>query len=47
MHPAQLFEVKQRVLTSDTRPLARQVARLLRQDEPARIREMVEKINAG
>ena len=47
MHPAQLFEVKQRVLTSDTRPLTKQVARLLKQDEPERIRDMVAKINAG
>ena len=47
MHPAQLLEVKQRVLTSDTRPLLKQVKRLLSQDEPERIREMVAKINAG
>ena len=46
MHPAQLLEVKQRLLTSDTRLLAQQVARLLRQDEPERILEIVEKINA-
>lgn len=46
MHPAQLFEVKQRVMASDTRDLVKQVARLLRQDEPERIREIVEKINA-
>ncbi len=45
MHPAQLFEVKQRVLVSDTGLLTKQVARLLRQDEPERIREMVERIN--
>jgi phosphoenolpyruvate-protein phosphotransferase (PTS system enzyme I) len=45
MHPAQLFSVKQRVLTSDTRILTKQVAKLLRQDEPDRIREIVEKIN--
>ncbi|CAG4884875.1 Phosphoenolpyruvate-protein phosphotransferase [Georgfuchsia toluolica] len=46
MHPAQLLEVKQRLLTSDTRLLVQQIARLLRQDEPERILEIVEKINA-
>ena len=46
MHPAQLLEIKQRLLTSDTRLLVKQVARLLRQDEPERIREIVDKINA-
>lgn len=46
MHPAQLLEVKQRVLTSDTQPLRKLIGRLLRQDEPHRIRELVEKINA-
>ncbi|MFY9326726.1 MAG: phosphoenolpyruvate--protein phosphotransferase [Georgfuchsia sp.] len=46
MHPAQLLGVKQRLLTSDTRVLVKQVAHLLRQDEPERIREIVEKINA-
>lgn len=46
LHPSQLFAVKQRVLTSDTRPLKKQVARLLREDEPEHIREIVDRINA-
>lgn len=47
LHPAQLFEVKQRVLASDTRTLARQVARLLHEDEPLRISAMLERINVA
>ena len=47
MHPAQLFEVKQRVVASDTRLLLRQVGRLLREDEPGRIRAMLDRINAA
>ena len=46
MHPAQLFEVKQKILSSDTGDLSRQVSRLLKQDEPERIRAAVDKINA-
>ncbi|MQY51865.1 phosphoenolpyruvate--protein phosphotransferase [Rhodocyclus tenuis] len=45
MHPGQLLEVKQRVLMSnvaDTAPLAR---RLLRCEEPAKIREQIERLN--
>jgi phosphotransferase system enzyme I (PtsI) len=46
MHPSQVYEVKQQVLRSDAAQLRRQVARLLRLDEPARLREQLEKINA-
>lgn len=44
MHPAQLLEVKQQVLMADTVQLAAKVARLLRCDEPERIRELVEQL---
>lgn len=46
MHPAQLFEVKQQVLISDYKSLRDKVVRLLRQDDPVRIRELLAKINA-
>ena len=45
MHPAQILEVKSRVLKSDISELAPQVRRLLRLEEPAKIREAVEKLN--
>ncbi len=44
MHPTQLLEVKQRIVVADSEQLAAKVARLLRSDEPARIRELVEKL---
>jgi phosphotransferase system enzyme I (PtsI) len=47
MHASQLFEVKQQVLGSDASLLAGKVARLLRLDDPVRIREQLQKLNAG
>jgi phosphotransferase system enzyme I (PtsI) len=44
MHPTQLLEVKQQVVMADTEQLAAKVARLLRLDEPERIREQVERL---
>ncbi|MDP1651853.1 MAG: phosphoenolpyruvate--protein phosphotransferase [Rhodocyclaceae bacterium] len=44
MHPTQLLEVKQQVLMADTVQLATKVTRLLRCDEPERIRELVERL---
>jgi phosphotransferase system enzyme I (PtsI) len=44
MHPAQLLEVKQRILKSDTAHLVRHVARLLKVDEPERIHELMERL---
>ena len=41
MHPAQILEVKQEVLRSDFATLRNRVGRLLRHDEPDRIREAV------
>ena len=44
MHPTQLLEVKQQVLMADTVQLAAKVARLLRCDDPERIRELVNRL---
>ncbi len=44
MHPSQLLEVKQQVVMADTEQLALKVARLLKLDEPERIREQVERL---
>ncbi len=44
MHPTQLLEVKQQVVMADTEQLSAKVTRLLRLDEPERIREQVERL---
>jgi phosphotransferase system enzyme I (PtsI) len=44
MHPAQLLEVKQRILQADTAHLARHAARILRLDDPERVRELIERL---
>jgi phosphotransferase system enzyme I (PtsI) len=44
MHPTQLLEVKQQIVMADTGQLAAKVARILRLDDPERIREQVEKL---
>jgi phosphotransferase system enzyme I (PtsI) len=44
MHPAQLLEIKQQVLMSNAGQLATRVSRILRLDEPERIREQVLKL---
>ncbi|MCP5267439.1 MAG: phosphoenolpyruvate--protein phosphotransferase [Zoogloeaceae bacterium] len=46
MHPAQILEVKSRVLKANIAELAPQVRKLLRLEEPAKIREALEKLNA-
>jgi phosphoenolpyruvate-protein phosphotransferase (PTS system enzyme I) len=45
MHPSQLLEVKQQVVMSDADQLTMKVGRLLRLDDPERLREQVEKLN--
>ncbi|MDD5296206.1 MAG: phosphoenolpyruvate--protein phosphotransferase [Rhodocyclaceae bacterium] len=45
MHPAQILEVKQEVLRSDVSLLRAKVGRLLRHDEPDRVRELVGKLS--
>ena len=44
MHPTQLLQVKQQIVMADTEPLATKVSRLIRLDEPERIREQVERL---
>jgi phosphotransferase system enzyme I (PtsI) len=45
MHPSLILEVKQQVVMSDAEQLTAKVARILRCDEPDRLREMVERLN--
>jgi phosphotransferase system enzyme I (PtsI) len=44
MHPSQILEVKQAVVMADAEQLTQKVARLLRLDEPERIREQMERL---
>jgi phosphotransferase system enzyme I (PtsI) len=44
MHPSQILEVKQKVVMADAEQLGLKVARLLRLDEPERIREQMERL---
>lgn len=44
MHPTQLLEVKQQVVMADIEQITGKVARILRCDDPARIREQVERL---
>ena len=44
MHPSQILEVKQQVVMADAEQLGLKVARLLRSDEPDRIREQMERL---
>jgi phosphotransferase system enzyme I (PtsI) len=46
MHPAQILEVKQEVLRSNLADLRRKVTRLLNSDDPARLRQKLERLNA-
>lgn len=46
MHPAHLLAVKQRVLTTSIPDIAPIVARLLRTDEPEKMRLLIEKLNS-
>ena len=45
MHPAQILTVKQKVLKSDVSDLAPNVRKILRLDEPGKLREALEKLN--
>jgi phosphotransferase system enzyme I (PtsI) len=45
MHPARLLEVKQQVLKSSLREIAPQVGKMLRADDPDKLRAMLEKLN--
>ena len=46
MHPGSILEIKQQVLRADLGELAPRVQRILKMDEPARIREAVERLTA-
>ncbi len=45
MHPAQILEVKSRILKSDISEIAPQVRKMLRLEEPVKIREQLERLN--
>ncbi|MBI4989214.1 MAG: phosphoenolpyruvate--protein phosphotransferase [Rhodocyclales bacterium] len=47
MHPAQVLEVKQEVLRSNLAELRRKVSRLLDTDDPAKLRQQLERLNAA
>ena len=47
MHPAQILEVKSRVLKANIGEIAPQVRKLLRLEEPTKIREALERLNAS
>ncbi|MCB1957444.1 MAG: phosphoenolpyruvate--protein phosphotransferase, partial [Rhodocyclaceae bacterium] len=44
MHPAQILEVKQEVLRADVGEIAAKAQRLLKMDEPTRVREAFERL---
>ena len=46
MHPARLLEVKQQVLKSNLREIVPQVSKMLRAEDPHRLRAMLQKLNA-
>jgi phosphotransferase system enzyme I (PtsI) len=46
MHPAQLLGTKQRVLTTSLSEVTPLVQRILRADDPLKIRELLDKLNA-
>lgn len=45
MHPAQILEVKQEILRCDAGDAAMKVLRMLKMEEPVRLREMLQRIN--
>ncbi|MBS4018432.1 MAG: phosphoenolpyruvate--protein phosphotransferase [Dechloromonas sp.] len=47
MHPSQILKVKNRILKSDVSEIAPNVRKMLRLDEPAKLREALEKLNAA
>ena len=46
MHPSQILKVKNRVLKADVSEIAPNVRRMLRLEEPGKLREALEKLNA-
>ena len=47
MHPSQILQVKSQVVRSNISELGPQVRRMLRIDEPAKLREALEKLNGA
>ena len=47
MNPAQILSVKQKIMQSNCSELAPIVRRMLRYEEPAKIREQLEKLNTS
>lgn len=47
MHPSNILEIKQQVLRADLGELAPKVQRILRMDEPAKVREAVLRLGVG
>ncbi len=47
MHPAQLLGIKQRVLTSNLPEIAPLVQKILRADDPMKIRDLLDKLNTA
>ena len=47
MHPSQILEVKQEILRCEVGDVAMKVMRLLRVDEPDKLRDMIARINEG
>jgi phosphotransferase system enzyme I (PtsI) len=45
MHPSQILEVKQQVVMADADQLTQKVSRLLRFDDPEKLREQVGRLN--
>jgi phosphotransferase system enzyme I (PtsI) len=45
MHPSQILEVKQEILRCEVGELAMKVMRLLRVDEPERLRDLIARMN--
>ena len=46
MHPGNILEIKQQILRADLSELAPKVQRILKMDEPARVRDAVERLGA-
>jgi len=46
MHPSQVLKVKNRVLKADVSELTPNVRRMLRLEEPGKLREALEKLNS-
>jgi phosphotransferase system enzyme I (PtsI) len=46
MHPARLLEVKQQVLRTRLRDIVPQVGKMLRADDPDKLRAMLARLNA-